>query len=202
MQSQECVQKAKCGFTEWRICTATHCTRATCRTRPTPLPLRWPKTVTKHMENTRPISLSCTAFKIFAQLLLARGRGHLTDTHGVQWAEQGKQTGEVIYALRRLSRIALDWGKPIFVLKLDIRKAFDCVVQARPGEYLVDRIARRRGMPWEALLWLQLVQCEELLIQTEHYSQTVKRSASGPTRLTSPVCGPHGRCNWGDSGNN
>ena len=73
--------------------------------------------------DTRRITLSCTALKILAQLLLSGGRHQLTDPHGVQWSEQGKQTGEVIFALRRLSRMALDWGKPIFVLKLDIRNA-------------------------------------------------------------------------------
>ena len=39
---------------------------------------------------TRPITLSCTALKILAQLLLARGRTYLVDPHGVQWkADRG-----------------------------------------------------------------------------------------------------------------
>ena len=60
----------------------------------------------------------------------------------MQWSEKGKQTGEVIFALRRISRMALDWGKPIYVLKLDIRKAFDSVVQARLGDLLFERLPR------------------------------------------------------------
>ena len=39
--------------------------------------------------------------------------------------------------------MALDLGKPIFVLKLDIRKAFDSDIQARLGEFMFDRIAVR-----------------------------------------------------------
>ena len=60
---------------------------------------------------TRPITSSCTSLKILAQLPLARGRMDLIDPLGMQWSEQGKQTGEVIFALRRVSRMALDLGK-------------------------------------------------------------------------------------------
>ena len=62
--------------------------------------------------------------------------------------------------------MALDWEKPIYVLKLDIRKAFDIVVQARLGDLLFERLAVK-GKPWEARLWLQLVQCDTLLVQTD-----------------------------------
>ena len=88
----------------------------------------------------------------------------LVDPLGIQWSEQGKQTGEVIFALRRISRMALDWGRPVYVLKLDIRKAFDGVVQARLGELIFKRVAVQGAKPGEARLWLQLVQCEDLLV--------------------------------------
>ena len=124
-----------------------------------PMPQSW--------GDTRPITLSCTALKVLAQLLLLRARADLVDPTGMQWSEKGKQTGEVIFALRRISRMALDWGKPIYVLKLDIRKACDSVVQARLGDLLFERLAVKGGKPWEARLWLQLVQCETLLVQTD-----------------------------------
>ena len=73
--------------------------------------------------------------------------------------------------------MAPDWGKPIFVLKLDIRKAFHSVTQARLGEFIVDRIAVQGGMPWEARLWLQLVQCEELFIQTHGVNIVIQQSS-------------------------
>ena len=94
---------------------------------------------------TRPITLSCTSLKILAQLLLGRGREDLTDPLGMQWLEQGKQTGEVIFALRRISRMALDWGRPVYVLKLDMREAFDGVVQARLRELVVSTRGSTRG---------------------------------------------------------
>ena len=61
--------------------------------------------------------------KVFAQLLLGRCRHLLLDEDSIQWAEKGNQTQELIYVLRRLGRMATDWGIKIYVLKLDIEKA-------------------------------------------------------------------------------
>ena len=134
------------------------------------------KTLPQTWGDTRPITLSCTALKVLAQLLLEGARGDLVDPTGMQWSERGKQTGEVIFALRRISRMALDWGKPAYVLKLDIRKAFDSVVQARLGELIFQRVAVQGGKPWEARLWLQLVQCEELLVQTDGGNLSIQQT--------------------------
>ena len=67
------------------------------------------KTSPQSWGDTRPITLSCTALKVLAQLLLGRARGDLVDPTGMQLSERGKQTGEVIFALRRISRMALEW---------------------------------------------------------------------------------------------
>ena len=132
------------------------------------------KTSPQSWGDTRPITLSCTALKVLAQLLLGRARRDLVDPTGMQWSERGKQTDEVIFALRRISRMALDWGKPIYVLKLDIRKAFDSVVQARLGELIFKKVAVQGGKPWEARLWLQLVHCEEL--QTDGWNLPIQQT--------------------------
>ena len=108
--------------------------------------------------DTGPMTLSCTLLKIPAQLLLLCGRPSLVDTHGVQWSEQGQQTGEVIFMRRRISGMT--------VLKLDIRKALGSAVQSELGNSIFRRVAVMGGRPWEPRLW-QLVQCEELLLQTD-----------------------------------
>ena len=110
--------------------------------------------------DTRPISLSCTALKILAQLLYCSG-------HNVIWLILPGCNGRRKENKLVRSFSQLDWGKPVYVLKLDIRKAFDTVVQARLGELLFRRLAVEGGKPWEARLWLQLVQCETLLVQTD-----------------------------------
>ena len=107
--------------------------------------------------DTRPITLSCVA-----QLLLGRARDDPVDPTGMQWSERGKQTGEVIFALRRISRMALSWGKPIYVLKLDIRKAFDSAVQARLGELIFKKVAAQgvnRGRLDYGYNWLSVRNC-------------------------------------------
>ena len=104
---------------------------------------------------------------------------------GKPWPEQGKQTGEVIFALRRISRMALDWGRPVYVLE-----AFDSVVQARLGELIFKRAAVQGGKPWEARLLLQLVQREDLLIiQTDGGSIPIQQTNG--VRQGSPVLSRH-----------
>ena len=103
----ESSQKERAGWTRWQTCTAVPYIKATCQTPQTRLLRSWPKRPQSWGE-TRPITLSCTALKTLAQLLLGRGREDPTDLLGMQWSERGKQTGELIFALRRISRMALD----------------------------------------------------------------------------------------------
>ena len=144
--------KATAGWLEWRTCTATLCTRAPSRTRLTPSPCYLLDSFRHAVADTRPTTLSCTALKSLAQLLLARGRPHLTDPHGVQWSGQ------------------------VFVLKLDIHKAFDSVAQARLGEYIFRRVAVLERMPCKARLLVSTGTMRELLIQTNGGIVAVKQS--------------------------
>ena len=92
--------------------------------------------------DTRPITLSSAILKWFAQLLLVRGGHQLQDGDIYQWARRGRQGTELLVILRRVRRMARDWGVPVWVVKLDIRKAFDSVWQESMG----DLVARRVGL--------------------------------------------------------
>ena len=59
------------------------------------------------------------------------------------------------------------WGPKIFVLKLDIEKAFDTVIQSNMGELVVRKVAVDGGLPWEARGWMQLIRSDKLTIATE-----------------------------------
>ncbi|CAE7458351.1 unnamed protein product [Symbiodinium natans] len=113
--------------------------------------------------NTRPITLSSSILKWFAQLLLQRCRGQLT-TSTLQWAAPGRQAVELIWVLRRVARLAKDWGEPTYIVKLDIRKAFDSVLQPALGEMVRDKVGGKGGHPWEARAWLGIIEARGLQV--------------------------------------
>ena len=63
--------------------------------------------------------------------------------------------------------MSADWGLKTFLLKLDIEKAFDTVIQSNMGELVVRKVAIEGGLPWEARGWMQLTRSDKLTIATE-----------------------------------
>ena len=114
--------------------------------------------------DTRPITLSSSVLKWFSQLLLKRCGGKIQDGAPYQWASRGKQAPELLVILRRVFRMAKEWGTPTWIIKLDVRKAFDSVWQESMGDLVARRVGGLRaggggtpgGEPWEARAWLAL----------------------------------------------
>ena len=130
-----------------------------------PRPLAW--------GDTRPITLSSTFLKWAAQLLLHRaGEKVRHGGEGLQWARKGRQGVELVAILRRVVQMSRGWGVKTWIVKLDIRKAFDSVwqhslselVAARVGGVPSPRFPACAGgeQPWEALLWLSLLETRAL----------------------------------------
>ncbi|CAE7364098.1 pol [Symbiodinium sp. CCMP2592] len=130
-----------------------------------PSPLEWGE--------TRPITLSSTLLKLAAQLLLARGGECVRGGATLQWARRGRQGVELIATIRRVTQMARDWGVPTWLVKLDIRKAFDSVWQHSMSELVASRIGgvpssrcpvpeEGGDQPWEALLWLSILETRSL----------------------------------------
>ena len=137
--------------------------------------------------DTRPITLSSAILKWFAQLLLVRGGHQLQEGDIYQWARRGRQGTELLVILRRVRRMARDWGVPVWVVKLDIRKAFDSVWQESMGDLVARRVGRLL-QGWgtgaggrEARAWLGLLEARELLISMGPHT-------GGPSWMT-PTCG-------------
>ena len=53
-------------------------------------------------------------------------------------------------------------GRLHYIVKLDIEKAFDSVAQQALGDLVLRKIAREGDSPWEARLWLRLLEAREL----------------------------------------
>ncbi|CAE7690154.1 pol [Symbiodinium sp. CCMP2592] len=130
-----------------------------------PTPLEW--------TDTRPITLSSTLLKLAAQLLLARGGANIRGEARLQWARQGRQGVELVATIRRVTQMAKDWGVPTWLVKLDIRKAFDSVWQHSMSELVASRVggipstrcpvpAGGGDQPWEALMWLSILETRTL----------------------------------------
>ena len=131
-----------------------------------PRPLAW--------GDTRPITLSSTFLKWAAQLLLHRaGEQVRHGGEGLQWARRGRQGVELVAILRRVVQMSRDWGVKTWIVKLDIRKAFDSVWQHSLSELVAARVggvpsprfpvhAQGGDQPWEALLWLSLLETRAL----------------------------------------
>ena len=105
--------------------------------------------------DTRPITLSNILLKTLAQLLLRRGLPLLRPIGSLQFCKTGSQSVELILALRRLAQQAHEWREKFWIIKLDVRKAFDSISQ----QYLSTLVADKVGdtLPWEARAWLQVI---------------------------------------------
>ncbi|CAE7709541.1 unnamed protein product, partial [Symbiodinium necroappetens] len=114
--------------------------------------------------DTRPITLSSALLKWLAQLLLHRGRCYLDAGNKHQWAKPGSQAVELVLGIRRLLRAAKDWGDDLYVVKLDVAKAFDSISQLHMGKLIAKRVGGDGGQPWEALLWLQLLRADNITL--------------------------------------
>ena len=114
--------------------------------------------------DTRPITLSTTLLKWMSQLLLSRGAPQLTPLTTHQWAWKGKQAEELLLLIRKLMQTAEEWHIPFWVVKLDIRKAFDSVLQQSLGAMVAYHVGEKGGMPWEAQAWLTLLQAQQVRV--------------------------------------
>ncbi|CAE7305788.1 unnamed protein product [Symbiodinium sp. CCMP2592] len=60
-----------------------------------------------------------------------------------------------------IHRTAHDWGIPMYIAKLDIRKAFDSIYQEALAEQIAKDVGEDGGAPWEARAWVQLLTPEK-----------------------------------------
>ncbi|CAE7238934.1 unnamed protein product [Symbiodinium sp. CCMP2592] len=111
---------------------------------------------------TRPITLSNTLLRWMAQLLLHRCQPYLDLHCYYQYCSTGRQAQELILALRRLMRMAKDWGVKLWLVKVDVRKAFDSIAQDALAVMVRDSVAKRGGLVWESRMWLEILEAKAI----------------------------------------
>ena len=146
--------------------------------------------------DTRPITLSSAILKWLAQLLLLRGSPLLQEVCQRQWASKGKQGVELILAMRKLARVAHEWRTPFYVVKIDIAKAFDSVAQEKLADLVMRKIAQKGSMPWEARLWLSLLEARGKSTVLWLANPTESDRAALTARSFSPHKSGPRHCEW------
>ena len=100
------------------------------------IPTDWDKSITtllpkvvppKCPKDLRPIALASHVSKAFARLILARLDDVLMVRGDKQFAARGRQPAEFLWTAIQVVQLAKEWKKDAYLLKLDIRKAFDTV---------------------------------------------------------------------------
>ncbi|CAE7744136.1 unnamed protein product [Symbiodinium sp. CCMP2592] len=125
---------------------------------------------------TRPITLSSVLLKTFGQLLLQRAGETIQAPARLQWCRRGRQGIELILILRRLARVARDWGLEFYIAKLDIRKAFDSVFQESLAEHVCQVVGEDANLPWEARAWVAVLHAQHLCVQVAGESIPIQQS--------------------------
>ncbi|CAE7308075.1 unnamed protein product [Symbiodinium sp. CCMP2592] len=130
----------------------------------------------KDWSETRPITLSSVLLKTFGQLLLQRGGNTIQSPARLQWCRRGRQGIELIMILRRLARVARDWGMEFYIAKLDIRKAFDSIYQESLAQHVCEVVGEQANLPWEARAWVALLHAQKITIEVAGESIPIQQS--------------------------
>ena len=122
---------------------------------PKVIPPRCPK-------DLRPIALASHVSKAFARLILARLEGVLEIKGDKQFAARGRQPAEFLWSALQVVHLAKEWKKDAYLLKLDIRKAFDTVSRFRLAEKVIQWADGR--FPLEVKCLLRMLMSKEVVL--------------------------------------
>ena len=110
---------------------------------------RMPKTVGE----TRPISMGCTAEKIFCHIVLTRCKPRMHLEREWQCAGEHRQSADYIHTIYKLLESEREWQCGLAILKVDFAKAFDSVVRDK----LLSRMFDVLGDCEEYRIWENLM---------------------------------------------
>ena len=88
-------------------------------------------------KDLRPIALASHVSKAFARLVLARLEDVLMIKGDKQFAAKGRQPAEFLWTAIQVVHLAKEWKSDAYILKLDIRKAFDTVSRLRLAKKVI-----------------------------------------------------------------
>ena len=122
----------------------------------------------------RPICLGCSASKVFSRLLLARTRQAFQYHGSLQNMGEGRQTVDHVWIIGRLMALEQEWKRGLWLLKIDIEKAFDSLNRSR----FLRRLQQKLGCCEELRVWWSMFAHTEALLTTS-WGMSVLQMKSG-----------------------
>ena len=113
-------------------------------------------------KDLRPIALASHTSKAFARLLLGRLQEVLEVKGYKQFATKGRQRAEFLWSALNIVHLAKEWKQDAYILKLDIRKAFDTVNRYRLARQVVEWAAGSKS--FEVRCLIRLLMSREMMI--------------------------------------
>ena len=113
-------------------------------------------------KDLRPIALASHVSKGFARLLLKRLDECLQVTGYKQCASKGRQPADFLWTAVYMLQLSKEWKTDSYVLKLDLKRAFDSVYRSRLARKIVDWCGSQ--FPFETKCLIRMLMSGEVIL--------------------------------------
>ena len=113
-------------------------------------------------KDLRPIALASHVSKGFARLILKRLEECLQVTGYKQCASKGRQPADFLWSAVHVIQLSKEWKTDSYILKLDLKRAFDSVFRSRLARKIVGWCGSR--FPFETKCLIRMLMSREVIL--------------------------------------
>ena len=127
------------------------------------IPLDWDFSITtllpkvippQHPKELRPIALASHISKVFSRLLMTRLAAPLSIKGRKQLAGKHRQPAEFLWSAVHMVNLCKEWKNDAYILKLDLRRAFDSVSRLKLAEKIIEWAHGKFPFEVRCLIWM------------------------------------------------
>ena len=93
-----------------------------------------------HPRDLRPIAVHSQIANTYARIMLNRVRHAIAPRQAGQCACLGRQQSDYTWSMQRVCQLALEWGEPLMIVKVDISKAYDSIKRVKLATVLQQKL--------------------------------------------------------------